>query len=212
MIELTIMDDIMRPIPKSTLLLVMIIVFGVSIIASIIFGNRASKQKTGILEILLFAFIIVGSVIIEMILIAYYFPLKMHIISNILGLTAFGLIFLVSSLIVLTLFLKYVKKNPTDFIYNNEINFEAGPVFGTIFGFSMVGIMMLGATGTGWLEQIIPESVKGLIPFLIIISPLVLGIVIAIKSRKWMLNLMTYVVRKNLPEEVRTKLVENNED
>ena len=212
MIELTIMDEIMRPIPKSTLLLVMIIVFGVSIIASIIFGNRASKQKTGIAEILLFAIILVGSVIIEMILIGYYFPLKMHVVSSILGLTAFGLIFLVSSLIILIIFLKYARKNPKNFVYNNEIDFEARPIFGAIFGFCMWGIGMLGATGTGWLEVIVPKTVRGLIPFLFVISPLILGIIIAIKSHKWILNLMTYVVRKNLSEEDRAKLVENNED
>ena len=45
------------------------------------------------------------------------------------------------------MFLKYISNNPQKFVYNNEIHFEARPIFGAIFGFCMVGLMVLGRTG-----------------------------------------------------------------
>ena len=205
------MLDYLETVPHTILIFIVILIYLISISTSIIFSYRASRTLVSIIEIVLYAAITVIGSILAMIFISYLYPTRGGM-ATVWGSYGFSTIFLINGIVCLIMFLRYGSKNPQNFVYNNEINFEAGPIFGAIFGFTMFGIAMTGGDSMGVLEQIIPESVKGLIPFLIIISPLVLGIVIAIKSRKWMLNLMTYVVRKNLPEEVRTKLVENNED
>ena len=201
------MLDYLETVPHTILIFIVILIYLISISASIIFGYHASRNLVNLIEIVLYAAITVIGAILAMVFISYLYPTRGGM-ATVWGSYGFSTIFLVNGIVCLIMFLEYASKNPPKFVYENEINFEAGPIFGAIFGFIMYGIAMLGFTAMGMLEQIIPESVKGLIPFLIIISPLVLGIVIAIKSRKWILNLMTYVVRKNLPHKIRKNLAE----
>ena len=98
----------MRHIPQVNLLVTIIVIFCISIIESFFFGYRGSRNKARILDMLLFIFILIGSVTSEIILIGYYLPLRMSDLSYYLELTAFGLTLLTDSLVLLLIFLSIV--------------------------------------------------------------------------------------------------------
>ena len=181
----------------------------ITIIASCIFGYRASRNKAGVVEMLLYVLVSAGGSILVIIATAYYCPFKNDRVQMVWGTIGFALTFLIDGIALLLTFLNYSRKKPTKYLHNNEIVFERSYIFGGILNYIFYGLVLLGLAGMGYFVGC--TNIRGPIA-LIDLIPLILGIILAIKSRNWILNLMTYVVRKNLPEEVRTKLVENNED
>ena len=181
----------------------------ITIIASCIFGYRASRDKAGVVEVLLYALVSAGGSILVIIATVYYCPFKNDRVQMFWGAIGFALTFLIDGIVLLLIFLDYSRKNPTKYLHNKEIVFEKSYIFGGILNYIFYGLVLLGLAGMYYLVEC--TNIRGLIA-LIDLIPLVLGSILAIKSRNWLLNLMTYVVRKNLPEEVTEKLVESNED
>ena len=145
----------------------------ITIIGSIIFGYRASRDKANIIETLIYILVNL-TLIICVGFFAYnadpiHFKNESRPIWSILG---FSLALLVNGFVLLIMFLLYCHQNPQKFIRNNKIIFKGSYLFGALFYFLSFGPVFLGAGIMGFLEYNYP--IRGIMVFLYLI-PLILG-------------------------------------
>lgn len=122
----------------------------ITILASCIFGYRASRNKAGVVEVLLYALVSVGSAILVMIATANYCPSPNEKLQLVWGTVGFPLTFLINGIVLLITFLNYSRKNPTKYLHNNEIVFERSYIFGGILNYIFYGLVLLGLAGMGY--------------------------------------------------------------
>ena len=191
-------------------ILIIIMTLLISIMSSLFFGKKIligdyKIDKIHIGEITLYSFIIILSAAISIIGAYNLAPVKSSKIKFIYGEFGFSLIFIVNSIVLLSMLIKYIAKNSSKYVQDNKIYFKRSFIVGAISIFSTFGIISLGIEGMVLLQLLV--SLKGIIA-LVYFVPLILGCVLSNLFHKYMTRFMTNVVRKNLTEKVRGKLVE----
>ena len=132
----------------------------ITIIASCIFGYRASRNKAGVVEVLLYALVSVASAILVMIAAGNYCPSPNEKLQLVWGTVGFPLTFLINGLVLLLAFLNYSRQNPTKFVVNNEIVFQKSFIFGGILNYIFYGILLLGLAGIAYFVEC--TNIRGL--------------------------------------------------
>ena len=116
---------------------------------------------------------------------------------------------IVNSIVLLIIYLWYIHKNSIKFFNKNKIELNQSFLLGSITTLWYFGLIAITIVAMGLMEELV--SLTGPVALLYLL-PLIVGLTLAHKSYSWIKSLLKFVVRKNLPERVRTKLIENKED
>ena len=177
----------------------------ITIIGSIFFGFRASRDRVNVIETLLYTIL---SWVLFIGIGCFFRNANPVYLGNesgyIWSVTVFSLAQLVNGLVLLIMFLLYCSQNPQKFIKNNRIVFKASALFGALFSFISMGLVFLGGAVMAFV--VYHFQLRGILAFVDLI-PLIIGFYLMGKSRQWVFRLMIYVIRKSLPENIQRNLV-----
>ncbi|QNQ80171.1 hypothetical protein [Lactobacillus sp. PV034] len=179
----------------------------ISIICSLTFGIYGLNAKYEVLPFITFSLYIIAvtiCVLSEMLIFPNLAPMDKHSARTVWSGLGFCLTFLLNGLVLLLILLWHIRKNSIKYVTNNKIIFNRSFLLGAITTFFNVGIAVFALVGMGLMEELV--SFKGPLALLYLI-PLIVSFILAQKSHSWIMSLLRSVVRKNLPKDVRQKLV-----
>lgn len=186
----------------------------ISIISSLIFGIYSLNMKyeitiSSLVKISLYCIVVFLCAAAEIFSLSKDTPMKKESFETLWSFSGFPAVLIVNSIVLLIIYLWYIHKNSIKFFNKNKIELNQSFLLGSITTLWYFGLIAITIVAMGLMEELV--SLTGPVALLYLL-PLIVGLTLAHKSYSWIKSLLKFVVRKNLPERVRTKLIENKED